>query len=124
MQDFGTIPYIAGAAVNPFRFLKGGAADNTLIQAAAAADVILGVSKGGAVASGRFGDMQILGVAKVEAGAAVTRFSRVTADSVGRAVAAAPAAGANNGIGGIAMQAATAAGDLIDVLLLGHTLQG
>jgi hypothetical protein len=48
----------------------------------------------------------------------------VTADSLGRGVAAAPAAGVNNRIIGFALDAAVAAGDQIRVLLSPGLMQG
>ncbi|MGH8568782.1 MAG: DUF2190 domain-containing protein, partial [Gammaproteobacteria bacterium] len=45
----------------------------------------------------------LAGTAEVEYGGTVTRGGLLTADSVGRAIAAAPAAGVNNRIIGIAL---------------------
>jgi hypothetical protein len=64
-------------------------------------------------------DTRVLGIARVLAGAAVARDSRVAVDATCRAVAATrAAAGAQPApVFGIAMTAATQAGDFIDVLL-------
>jgi hypothetical protein len=50
----------------------------------------------------------------------------VTSDAVGRAVTAAPAAGVNNGLLGVALTASTALGQDIEVELAGPgaTIQG
>jgi hypothetical protein len=63
--------------------------------------------------------VQLLGIVRCEAGAAVARRDRLTTDSVGRAITKAQAAaGAQPGrVFGIALTPASAAGDMIDVLL-------
>lgn len=69
--------------------------------------------------------LAIMGMARCIAGAALTRGARLTIDSVGRVVAAAPAAGTNNNLVGMALSPASAAGDQVDVLLMiGSTFQG
>jgi hypothetical protein len=66
----------------------------------------------------------MVGIALVVAGAAITRGALVTSDSQGHAVTAAPAAGVNNRIVGMAYEAATAAGDIIRVFLAQGAVQG
>jgi len=58
--------------------------------------------------------VQIMGIAKVTAGAAVALGAEVMSDTVGRAITLATA---TNRQTGVALQAAAAAGDIIDVLL-------
>ena len=115
--------FSAGAAVNPYRIVKFSAAE-TVIQGAAATDSLVGVNTDLSVASGERIEVAVQGIAYVEAGAAVTVGALVTADSVGRGVAAAPATGVNNRHIGIAMEAASAAGDIIRVLLSPGSVQG
>ena len=115
----------AGGAIGFARIVTHGAADDTVIQAAASTGNLLGVciQPGGAV-SGERVDVALGGVVDIEAGAAITRGALVTADAQGRAVTAAPAAAANARTLGVAMTAAVAAGDIIPVLLSQGSIQG
>ena len=81
----------AEAAIAAFRIVKIGAADGGVIQGAAAADVLLGVSDelGQATAADRV-DVILTGIADVLYGGTVARGARLTSDATGRAVAAAP----------------------------------
>lgn len=115
--------WTAGAAISPFRFVKFSAAD-TVIQAAAATDSIVGASNEVGAASGERQDVVHVGFAFIEAGASFAVGAMLTADSVGRAVAPAPAAGTNNRIGAIAFEAASAAGDIVRALLTPGSMQG
>jgi Na+-translocating ferredoxin:NAD+ oxidoreductase RnfC subunit len=63
------------------------------------------------------------GIAEVKLGGTVTRGQRLTCDSASKAVAAAPSAGVNNQIIGIALKSGVA-DDVIPVLLDKSTLQG
>ena len=113
----------AGAAVTRRRFVKFGGADDTMIQAAAVTDAIIGVSTEIDAANGEPMDVCLSGLAEVEYGGNVTRGDRLTSDANGKAVTAAPAAGVNNRIGATAM-ASGVAGD-IGLCLIGlGTLQG
>lgn len=94
----------AGAAIAAFRFLKFGADDNTVVQAAAATDAIIGVSGELAAAAGEPCDVHLGDVAEVSYGGNVARGDLLTSDADGKAVAAAPAAGVNNRTGGVAMR--------------------
>lgn len=93
---------IAGAAVGKNRIVKFDSTDTTAIQAAAAADKSIGVSDLGADAGDAF-DVIMDGIALVEYGGNVTRGDLLTADASGRAITAAPAAGTNARIVGVAM---------------------
>ena len=108
------------------------------VQATVAGQKILGIARRDA-ALGAFTDLTCLGTAVCETGAAIAIGSRVQCDAVGRVITAAAltiAAGAvavtsavANGVGsltggdlpvyvfGTALQAANAAGDLIEVLI-------
>ncbi len=118
-----TKSYTAGAAVTKRRLVKFGSADATVVQAAAATDLIIGASGELSAASGARIEVVVAGIADVEAGGSITRGAKVTADSDGKAVAAAPAQGVNNQVGGIAMVSASS-GDIIPVLLIPHQIQG
>ncbi len=97
--------FTALGAIARYRIVKYGAADGEVLQGAAATDALLGVvalpSDVGAVA-GEHVDVITHGLGEVEYGGAVTRGDPLTSDAQGRAVTAAPAAGANNRIIGFA----------------------
>lgn len=113
----------AGGAIPAYRILKFSAAD-TVVLAAAATDSLIGVSTDIAAASGERCDVVKAGIAYIEAGAATTLGGPVTADSVGKAINAAPATGVNNRIIGFFDEAAAADGDIVRVLLAPGVMQG
>jgi len=116
--------YVAGADLAPWRFVKFTAAD-TVSLAAAATDDIIGTTTDVAAASGERQDVNLTGFTLIEAGAAFARGKKLTADSIGRAVLAAPATGVNNNIGATSLEAASAAGDIVRAVLTpGGSLQG
>ncbi|MCX7258024.1 MAG: DUF2190 family protein [Polaromonas sp.] len=115
--------FTAGAAIAAFRIVKFSAAE-TVVPAAAVSDSLLGVNSEVAPALGERCDVALSGIAYVEAGAALALGALVTSDGVGRGVLAAPAAGVNNRIIGVAMEAASAAGDVIRVMLQQGSTQG
>lgn len=94
--------FLAGGAIAAKRIVKFGSSDTAVVQASAATDSLIGVSDL-AAASGAQVDVVLAGVAIVEYGGNVTRGALLTADSNGKAVAAAPAATVSNRIVGIAM---------------------
>ncbi len=114
----------AGEDIPPNRIVKIGAADQTVIKATAATDQPVGVSAQTVTAlSGQIVDVVTAGVYEVKAGGVINRGGRVTSDGTGQAVAAAPSAGTNNGIIGIALETC-ASGDLVTVLIDPGTFQG
>ncbi len=115
--------FTAGGAISPYRLVRFSAAD-TVVQAAAATESIFGVNSDLTIVSGERVEVMTDGIAFVEAGAAVTIGALITADASGRGVAAAPAAGVNNRVIGVALDAASAAGDVIRVLLSPGSVQG
>lgn len=118
------LPMLAGATVNPNRIVKIGAADQTVIQGAAATDRFIGVSAQSiTTASGDRVDVVYNGQYEILAGGTITRGNPVTSDASGQAVAAAPAAGTNNGIVGWALESCVS-GDLVSVLIAPATYQG
>lgn len=113
-EDTGTIaPMTAGAAITALRAVKVGASDNNVIQTAAATDLGIGVAKAAASAAGQGVPVQVNGVTRIEAGAAISRGTQVSHDSVGRAITAA----STNNILGVALEAAGGAGEIISVAL-------
>lgn len=115
--------YIAGGAIPAFTVVKL-SADTGVVAAAAVSDFSLGVSGDIAAASGERCDVIMSGIANVLAGAAITRGALLTVDSSGRVVTAAPSAGVNNRIIGIALEAAGAANDVIRMLISQGSVQG
>ena len=112
----------AGAAIAKARIVKFDSADDTVVQAAAATDALIGVADLGAESGGHV-SVVMGGVAIVEYGGNVTRGAQLTADADGKAVAAAPATGANARIIGTAMVSGVS-GDLGSVHLVPSSLQG
>lgn len=104
--------YLAGATIAANRIVKFDTTDGTVIQAAAAADLAIGVCGFVAPASGERVDIVQQGIAEVEFGGVVARGAMVTADANGKGVAAA----STNRTIGIAL-VTTAAGDIAPVLL-------
>jgi hypothetical protein len=115
--------FTAGGAIPARRITRFSAAD-TAVAAAAATEALSGVTTDIAAASGERVDVIMSGIAEVEAGAAFAITALLTADSQGRAVAAAPGAGTNNRIIGVPLEAATAAGDIVRMLLTPGSFQG
>lgn len=118
------INYVADAAISINRLVKMGTGDRAVTTSAAATDFTIGVVNEVAPAIGERVDVVRMGIAWVEAGAAIPRGSPITADAVGRAVVAAPAAGVNNRIIGFADETAAAAGDVIRFMIEPGVMQG
>lgn len=95
------------------RIVKFGAADGEVLLAVAPADLAIGITQETTPTLGERVDVTLAGSELVEAGAAIPRGSRITADATGRAAVAA----AGNTVIGIALESATAAGERIRVLL-------
>lgn len=115
--------YTAATAIPAFRIVKFTAA-GVVGLAAAATDASIGVMNEVSPLTGERCDVVRQGIAYVEAGGAIALGAPVTADATGRGVTAAPAAGVNNRIIGIAEEVASAAGDVIGVLLEPGYMQG
>lgn len=128
MNKVFTKPYNAGGAIKSNRFVKFGGDDDTILQAAASTDLIIGAVNnvappGSDAASGDRLDVEHYGIADIRLGGNVTRGNKVTSDANGCAVAAAPGAGVNAQIGGIALRSGVA-DDIIPVLLTIGAVQG
>lgn len=109
----------SGAAQTIYRFMKFAGNENQVTQATAITDKCIGVTQSRIDASDSATgnaqvDVRILGISKVESGAAVALMDFIGTDASGRAQTAV----ATQYAMGIALQAATAAGQWIDVLLL------
>ena len=118
-----TKSYTAGGAINPFRIVKFGSNDFEVVQGAAATDALVGVSTEIDAASGERVDVVQAGIADVKLGGSVTRGGLVTSDASGQGVAAAPAAGANNRVIGVALISGVS-GDIIPVMISQGSVQG
>lgn len=123
-----TKSFKASAAISPNTVVKFGAADDTVSPAIAATDLLLGVANElGATATdvtnGSLMDVTLQGIAELKIGAAVTRGQKLTVNASGQGIPAAPAAGVNNYLIGIAMKSG-ATNDIIPVLLHQGVLQG
>ncbi|MGC4076281.1 MAG: DUF2190 family protein [Rubrivivax sp.] len=116
--------YVAGAAIAANTLVKFGADDNTVLPAAAASDLVIGVSGDLPAALGERVDVVHVGIGFCVAGAAVARGSRLMSDASARAIAAAAAAGTNVNTAGVALETAAAAGDVIRALVAPATFQG
>jgi hypothetical protein len=104
--------YTSGAAVAANRIVKM-ASDTTVIQGAASSDSLIGVNTElASTASGQSLDIQMGGIAEIEAGGSITRGALVTSDTVGRAVTASE----DNRVIGVALKSASTS-DIIPVLL-------
>ncbi|MFN3523929.1 MAG: capsid cement protein [Phenylobacterium sp.] len=116
MRTYPALPLTAGAPIAPRRFVKF-SGDRTVVQATAATDAIIGVSDSlGAAATGDRVEIYVMGPGlEVEAGGNITRGAEITSDANGKAVAAAPAAGASCRTAGVAM-ASYVAGDVAEYL--------
>lgn len=115
--------YTADAAVAAYRIVKAGSGDGYVAQAATATDFLMGVNDSVAPVAGERTDIVKAGIADVEYGGAVTRGAPLTADALGRAVVAAPAAGSNVRIVGFA-EVSGVAGDIGSVHIALGVMQG
>src|SRR5690349_12616111 len=108
---------VATGTINAQRFVKqaGASGQNLGLAQSGAGDNAMGVARFGA-ATGEKTTVDCVGSAVVEAGAAVTAGDTVKADPSGRAITWATS-GARLGV---ALEAAGAAGQFIEVLLIPH----
>lgn len=116
--------FFAGAAISPARLVKFDADDRTVIQGAAAADAVFGVSDiVSAAASGERVDVIMSDIAPVTYGGTVTRGQLLMSDSTGRAITATAAAGTNVRTAGVAMVSGVV-GDVGAISLSPGSFQG
>jgi len=90
--------------------------------ATAATQVLTGILQNKPAAAGRAATVQVAGIAKVVAGAAVTVGDVLTTDGAGKAITFVPTAATVEWVIGFAMTAAAAANEVIEVLLLIQTV--
>lgn len=108
--------FLAGGAIGKFRAVEI-AAGETVTQANAGTDAIIGICQeeitAGDATNGRIAAVQMDGISRCIAGASFSIGATLMTDSTGRVITAT----ATNRQIGIAMQAAAAAGDHVDVSL-------
>lgn len=115
--------YIAAAAIAKRRIVRHAAADNQVQLATAATDLSIGVTTEIDVAINEPVDVIREGLADVEYGGTVTRGQPLTSDATGRAVVAAPAAGSNVRLIGLA-EVSGVVGDIGTVFIAPSVMQG
>jgi hypothetical protein len=114
-----TISATAGAAVEIYRFVQL-QSDGKFDKVGTAQARMDGVSCEAAAADGDLFAMALMqGVVKVTAGAAVAVGAEIASDNAGRAITSVP--GGGEYACGVALTAATAAGQIIEVLITGVT---
>lgn len=118
-----TKSYNAAAAVTANSIVKPGSNDYDVVLGAAASDALIGVTTEVAAASGERCDVIQEGIADLKINGTIARGGLVTSDASGLGVAAAPSAGTNNRIIGIALISGVA-GDIIPVQLSPGSVQG
>jgi hypothetical protein len=102
---------------------KFGADDDTMSLATSATDFLTGVFQHATSVAGEEVRLAMTGITRVKLGGTVTRGNPITSDASGQGVAAAPAAGANARVIGIAL-ASGVSGDIIPMLLSPSVMQG
>lgn len=115
--------FLAEGAIGANLLVKPGAADYGALVSAATSDKIIGVTSEIAAASGERVDVILSGIADLKIGGTVTRGDPITSDASGQGVSAAPAAGTNWRIIGIALISGVS-GDIIPVIISQGMLQG
>lgn len=106
-----------------FTIGKFGPDDDTMSLAAAATDMLSGVFQHVTANPGDEVRVMLDGITKIKLGGTVTRGQPLTSDATGQGVVAAPAAGTNVRIIGIAM-ASGVSGDVITMLISPSVMQG
>ncbi|MBB4268281.1 capsid cement protein [Roseospira visakhapatnamensis] len=124
-MDLGlTLNFTSAGVIAPHRIVAATATDDQVAQGTAATDKLIGVTgPRGAEAAGKPVDVMLSGVQQVTAGGAFAMGDPVTSASDGKAVLAAPAAGANARVVGIALEAG-ATDALTRVLIVPGLMQG
>lgn len=116
--------YIADGAIGQYLVVKMGAADGKVAQASAATDLSVGVCcQPGGAADGERVDIVRSGLVEVQYGGTVARGKKLTANSAGKVVEAAPSAGANVHIIGIA-EVSGVANDIVYLMIAPSVMQG
>lgn len=111
-QQF-TMTFKAAAAVTKYEFVTiAGQSDGECADCSSAGEIAIGVAQQ-AAAAGQAVRVCVLGVTKVNAGAAVTKGDTLQTDATARAIAATTA----DEVLGVAVEAAAAAGDVITAII-------
>lgn len=117
--------FVAGSAIAAWTLVKPGGTAGQVVPCAAATDFIIGVCvQPWGAASGDRVDVAVGDIVDVVAGAAVVAGAPITSDASARAVTAAPSAGSNVRIIGVAYEAADAAGTIFRVIYSPGLMQG
>lgn len=104
MRDPRIISFEASAAIRGHRLVAGSGSGSLVREAAAGTDKIMGATaQMGAEAAGDMADVVIDGPTEVVFGGNVSAFDPITSDAQGRAILAAPGAGATHRIAGFAL---------------------
>jgi len=111
------------AVAAAFTIGKFGADDDTMSLATAATDMLAGVFQHATANAGDEVRVMLEGITKIRLGGTVVRGQPLTTDASGQAVAAAPAAGSNVRVIGLAM-ASGISGDIITMLISPSVMQG
>lgn len=113
----------AEAAIGANLIVKHGAADDTVLQSAAAGDKHIGVCDYVSPLINERVDVITHGIADIKLGGVVARGDLVTSDANGKGVVPAPGVGVNNRHVGVAL-ASGVLNDIIPVLLSQGSVQG
>jgi hypothetical protein len=113
----------AGGAIAANSIVKVGANDYDVLQAAAAADKLLGASTDLAAATGERCDVVLEGIVDLKINGTVARGDFITSDASGLGITATASAGANVRAIGVAIISGVA-GDIIPVYLSPVSFQG
>ncbi|MEW5970227.1 MAG: hypothetical protein AB1706_10195 [Pseudomonadota bacterium] len=122
IDDPTIIAKIADSAITAGNVIKIGDSDTDCDKATTSTDFLLGIALN-SCATGEVCYFRGGGVAEAIAGASVTRGNLLTSNTASKAIAAAPAAGANARVVGVALESASANG-LFDVLVSPGSVQG
>lgn len=114
-QAVQTVSRVAGSAISIYRFVAFASGDSKYDHVGSAQARMDGISAEGVAADGDVFPMVLPNgaIVKVEAGDAVSVGATVASDSSGRAITAVSTA--NNWTAGIALTAAAAAGEIIEI---------
>ena len=128
MSNFGivksyTVDTAANVTIPPYRIVKPGATDGTVTYGTSATDPLTGVTADIPADPGQRVDVAHSGLPEIEFGGTVAAGAPITSDNIGRAVAAAPAAGSNVRIIGFALTACVL-GDIQPAMLFPSVMQG
>ncbi|MEE8574041.1 MAG: DUF2190 domain-containing protein [Thermodesulfobacteriota bacterium] len=111
------------AIATQYLIAKFGADDNTLSQAAASTDELVGVFQHVTAAADATARIMFTGITNVKLGGTVARGDNCTSDAAGKGVKAAPATGVNANIVGKFL-ASGVDGDIVPMLLGPGVMQG